>query len=102
MKIKLNAKAIQKKCESATDKLRVGQVYFLSSFYDKEGAFVKVIEKSKTQNFGGWNSSVTVEVLDNLGFNERVYPVGSIHSVNATNLYEKREMASHSAKYQNL
>ena len=92
--------------KAATKALKIGGKYFLSSFYDKEGAWVKVIEATTKINGAGWPSSVKVEVLEVVterpNASYQFYKVGAIHTVNATNLYAKRENASHTAKWKGV
>ena len=74
-------KLINDKCKQKTESLMVGAVYFLSSFHDEQGAFVRVLNKSTEKNSCGWSSSVTVEVTEIVtgrtkdSFHER-YPFG--------------------------
>ena len=84
-------KAIHKAVADKHSKIHVGQLYFLSNFYDVEGATVRVVSKSTKKNRSGWNSTVNVEILES---DYHYYKVGEMHTVNATNLYEKREFAS--------
>lgn len=103
-RVRLNVNKMRQAVDSRTDEIEVGKVYFLSNFYDKEGAMVRVLAKSKVKNRAGWNSSVNIEVVETVGYydndpNLRYYAKGSTHTVNATNLYEKRELASASAKW---
>ena len=87
----------------ATNAIVVGNTYFLSAFYESDGATVKVLSKSTKTNKCGWPSSVTVEVIERIGdsykHHETFYAPGTIHSVNATNLYSRRSDASAAAKY---
>lgn len=95
--MRLNMKALHKKVAEAHSRIVVGKTYFLSHFHDKEGATVRVVSKSnKRRNLAGFFSIVNVEVLDS---DAAFYKVGETHTVNAANLYEKRELASPSAKY---
>lgn len=83
-----------------TNEIEVGKVYFLSSFYDKDGAFVKVLAKSTKKNLAGWPSSVRYEVIETVGEDRSAfYAKGKIGTCNATNLYEQREKASAETKY---
>ena len=99
MKLRIDKQRIK----DATNALKIGGTYFLSSFYDKEGAMVKVLEATTKTNRAGWPSSVKVEVLevitDRPNASYQFYKIGDIHTVNATNLYTKREDASHTAKW---
>lgn len=103
MKLKWNTKKIAAQCKARTDEIEIGKVYFLSSFYDKDGAFVKVLSKSHKLNNAGWPSSVEYEVVSRYGdsypHHEKFYAVGARGSCNASNLYEKREMASHEYRF---
>lgn len=103
-RVRLNTKKMHQAVDSRTDEIEVGKVYFLSNFYDKDGAMVRVLSKSKAENRAGWKSSVNIEVVEPVGFDDtdpslKYYAKGSTHTVNATNLYEKRELASASAKW---
>jgi hypothetical protein len=65
---------------------------------------VRVLSKSKAKNRAGWNSYVNVEVIEPLFDGDDAcllqrYAKGAKHTVNATNLYEKRELASASARW---
>ena len=104
LRLKLNTKLMSKRCKERTAEIVVGNTYFLSSFYDKDGCLVKVLEKSTEKNSCGWPSTVKVEVVEPLGgdANKPYYAVGTIHSVNATNLYERRALASHRNKFPGL
>jgi hypothetical protein len=95
-KVRLNTKAIHKAVADKHAKINVGQVYFLSNFYDVEGATVRVVSKCAKKNSAGWYSTVNVEILES---DYHYYKVGETHTVNATNLYEKREFASASHKF---
>jgi hypothetical protein len=92
----LNVKKVQAKVKARTAQIIVGNTYFLSSFYDKEGAMVKVLKKSTAINGAGWASTVTVEVLAYVGDgpSSSYYTPGKITTVNASNLYERRELAN--------
>ena len=96
----LSTRKVNQRVEAATKALIIGGTYFLSSFYDQDGAFVKVLAASTKQNSAGWNSSVTVEVIEPVGDDQKKpwYAPGTQHSVNATNLYLTREAASYLAK----
>lgn len=99
-----NRAAAMKRIIAATEALVIGKTYFLSSFYDKDGCWVKVLSKSTKLNRCGWPSSVEIEVLEPVGDDKGkpYYAPGTKHSCNATNLYEKQEMAAHKVKYKNL
>lgn len=99
---KLNVRQLAKKVSDRTDSIVVGNTYFLSSFYDVEGAMVKVLSKSseanaKKENSCGWASSVNVQVLESI--ESDYYKIGACHTCNATNLYDNRHMASASVKF---
>jgi len=98
--VRLNTRKMAARSKARTAQIVVGNTYFLSSFYDKDGCLVKVLEKSTKTNSAGWPSTVKVEVLCPLGSDagKDYYAIGTVHSVNATNLYEKRSDASHTRK----
>lgn len=96
-KVKFNIDSMRKRVSDKTDSVAVGQTYFLSSFYDVEGAMVKVLSKTKAENSCGWKSSVVVEVLEVI--ESEYYKIGAVHTCNATNLYEHRKLASASVKF---
>jgi hypothetical protein len=98
-KVKFDMTALRKRVYQKHTEIKIGGTYFLSSFYDKEGATVKVLSTSRKQNRCGWNSSVNVEILDS---NYHYYKIGGTHTVNATNLYENRHHASAEYKYRNV
>lgn len=103
-RVKLNVAKMRETVSHRTDEIKVGEVYFLSNFYDKDGAMVRVLSKSKEKNRAGWNSTVTVEVVEPLFYDDdtfslKHYAKGTRHTVNATNLYERRELASASRKW---
>jgi len=80
---------------SATNKLVIGKTYFLSSFYERDGAFVRVLSKSTAKNSAGWPSSIEVEVIEPIGGNTTLlhFAPGTKHIVNALNLYRERQDA---------
>lgn len=95
-------KIIAKQCKEKTSKIVVGNVYFLSSFHDEEGCYVRVLSKSNKENLCGWPSSVEVQVIEGVNLRkdtEQFYAVGTKHTVNASNLYTRKEDASHRAKF---
>jgi len=101
--------ATQKRIMERTAQIVVGDTYFISSFYDTDGAMVKVLETSTEQNSCGWNSTVSYEVIEPIGdeigktYGSRpgLYAVpGMTGTCNATNLYENRADASPSRKAQ--
>ena len=98
---RIDKQAMRRKIEIATEAIEIGGSYFLSAFYDKDGATVLVRSKSTKRNKAGWNSSVEVQILEPLGgeHNSVYYKAGNIHTVNACNLYKNRADASHTAKF---
>ena len=91
-------KAIKDSVKKKTQALEIGKVYFLSSFYDKEGAWIAVLDKSTKINKCGWPSTVTYEVIEKVG-NTKYYQEGNTGTCNASNLYKKREQASRKARF---
>jgi|TARA_R110002124_G_scaffold211715_1_gene377949 hypothetical protein len=92
----------QEEIMDRTDEIVVGAEYWLSSFHDVDGAYVKVLNKSKEENGAGWNSTVTVKVVtvdSTYPHHETYYAAGTIHTCNATNLYDLRHESSHTHKY---
>lgn len=101
MRIKFNMNAIKEK----TNSLNVGELYFLSNFYAKEGCTVKVLSKSTATNSCGFPSSVKVQVIEQLdipNYSKDYYAIGKVLVVNACNLYKNRYDASSEAKFKNL
>jgi len=95
--MRLNMKALHQKVAEAHNRIVVGQTYFLSNFYDKEGAMVRVVSKSnRRRNKAGFFSIVNVEILES---DYHYYKVGETHTVNAANLYLRREDASASRRW---
>lgn len=95
--MRLNMRALHKKVAEAHNRIVVGNTYFLSNFYDKEGATVRVVSKSnRSKNKAGFYSIVNVEILES---DYHYYKVGETHTVNAANLYERREDASASHRW---
>lgn len=86
------SKQIEKVVAKRHSEIKKNLVYFLSSFRELQGAWVKVLDKSTKENTAGWNSMVTVEVISSV--DENYYKPGAVHTVNATNLYEDRNHAS--------
>jgi len=101
MKINLNLKALHKKVNKRHEEIQVGQEYFLSNFYDQEGCRVQVLEKTKEKNQAGFFSTVKVKILDRdlPKHLESLYEIGSVRTVNACNLYDRRELASAKLRY---
>ena len=83
-----------------THEMAVGETYFLSSLYDKDGAWVRVLKATTETNGAGWPSTVTYKVLESVG-DARYYTerIGKTGTCNATNLYEQRHHAAHAHKY---
>mgnify|MGYP003656245238 CR=1 FL=1 len=81
-----------------------GKIYWLSSFYDKDGAYVRVLDASTITNSAGWPSTVLFEVVEPIGDCEdkEWYKQGVQSICNATNLYENRNDSSHYSKYGHL
>ena len=103
MTIRSKAK-MKKDISDRTDEIEVGKTYWLSTFHDKDGAYVKVLMKSKKQNRAGWNSTVHVEVTElhtSYPHMEESYAKGTVRTVNATNLYDDRHESSHTHKFRN-
>lgn len=93
----MNMKALHQRVAEAHNRIVVGSTYFLSNFYDQEGATVRVVSKSnRRKNKAGFYSIVNVEILDS---NYHYYKIGETHTVNAANLYERREDASASNRW---
>jgi hypothetical protein len=84
--------------KAKTHAIIVGDRYFMSDFFEREGAFVIVKSKSTEINAAGWPSTVQVEVVEPVGytldFDKRYYGVGTLHNVNASNLYTDRALAA--------
>ena len=94
----MSNKAIKDRIRARTAEMVVGDTYWLSSFYDKDGAFVQVTSATTKTNSAGWPSSVAFRVVES---HYSGYPVGHTGTCNASNLYERREMSSHHEKYKN-
>jgi hypothetical protein len=88
--MKFDTKKLARECIDRTKQIVIGNQYFLSAFYDKEGAIVKVIDKSTKVNSAGWPSTVIVKVIEQVDTESSFYAVGKELSVNACNLYEHR------------
>jgi len=104
MKFKIDKKAIATMIEKRTAEIEIGGVYFLSSFYDKSGCYVRVLKKELNKDAVGWVKGgaweTTVESIEEVGDNPGdFYAVGKIIVVGAQNLYDKREDASAKAKW---
>ena len=98
--MKLNVKAIKKYAEQKTSEIVVGEIYFLSEFYDKDGAMVEVLSKPKGDN--DWNTSVEYLVLEKIGTSYDYYKVGKVGICGGQNLYKNRSDASAEAKWRAL
>jgi hypothetical protein len=94
-KVRLDMKSLHQAVAQKHARIVVGNRYFLSHFLDKEGAIVRVLNKSTRKNRAGFNSTVLVEVLES---DCNYYKPGAEHTVNAANLYEHRMYASPSFK----
>jgi len=95
---------MRKRISDRTDEIEVGKTYWLSSFHDQDGAYVKVLKKSKKENRAGWNSTVHVAVTEldsSYAHHEKFYALDTVHTVNATNLYDDRHESSHTHKFRN-
>jgi len=77
-------------CIARTDELVVGERYWISQNWENTGAFVKILEKSTDPNPAGLPSSVRVEVVEPVG----VYKVGEVKTLNATQIYDTRDLSS--------
>ena len=97
----LDVRKVQAKVKARTHEIVIGKNYFLSGFHDLSGAYVEVLEKSTQINNAGWASSVKVKMLVRVGdIPGSFYEPGNVTTVNACNLYERREDASAKRKYQ--
>lgn len=95
-KVRLNLTGLRLRVSSRHKEIEIGEKYFLSHFHDKEGATVRVISKSVKENRAGWNSSVSVRILQS---DCDYYKPGALYTVNATNLYNDRYFASPEYKF---
>jgi hypothetical protein len=77
-------------CMARTDELVVGGRYWISQNWEHTGAFVKILEKSTERNPAGLPSSVKVEVVQTEG----AYKVGEVKTMNATQIYDTRDLSS--------
>jgi len=77
-------------CIARTDELVVGGRYWISQKWEHSGAFVKILEKSTDPNPSGLPSSVRVEVVEPEG----AYKVGQVKTLNATQIYDDRDLSS--------
>ena len=96
----INLKATRRKIIDRTNQIVVGKTYFLSSFYDKDGEYVTILDKSTKINSMGWPSTVTYETIEPVGdcVDKAWHQPGRTGTCNASNLYENRADASHTAK----
>jgi len=105
---RLNMALAREKSRTTAKELEIGGTYFLSSFYEKDGAWVKVLSVDAKAKW----PSATIEVLEPLGrdlehvqwaidrnLGPTFFSPGKVHSVNPTNLYKNRDDASHAAKF---
>ena len=91
---------LAQKSKARTAQIVVGKTYFLSDFFEKDGAMVKVLEVSTKINRAGWPSSIKYQVTEKIGGKySKLNAVGETGICNACNLYEKREQASHKARF---
>jgi len=96
----LDIRATKARIKARTAEIVVGKTYFLSGFHDVSGAYVKVLDVSTLLNKAGWASTVKVEMLVEVGsMPGSFYKPGNVTTVNATNLYDKREDASAARKF---
>lgn len=95
--VSLDSVGIRTLAKSRTDEIVVGNIYFLSNFYDKSGCFVRVTNKSHKTNRAGWPSTVSYIVLEAVGDDaaKSYYAPGTTGTCNASNLYERRACAGH-------
>lgn len=96
--MKLNLSSLRQKVANRHQEIKIGATYFLSNFYDKEGATVRVVSKNDRPNRCGWHSQVNVEILES---DYHYYVIGTTHTVNASNLYDLRYQASAQYRYGN-
>jgi hypothetical protein len=97
----MNMKATREKVIQRTNGIVVGHTYWLSSFYDKDGTYVKVLGVSIKTNSAGWPSSVSYEIIEPVGELAKYewQQPGKIGTCNATNLYENRGDSSHTKRF---
>ncbi len=95
------SKETHARIKARTKAIKVGGTYFLSSFYDKDGAIVKIISTSTKVNKCGWPSTVEYKVIEAVGdqSTRRYYTDGKEGTCNASNLYENRVDASAARKF---
>jgi hypothetical protein len=95
---------ILQKIRNRTAEIVKGEIYWLSSFYEKDGAYVRVLEASTKTNHAGWPSTVLCEVVEPIGdcATREWYKPNVQRICNATNLYENRNDSSHASKYAHL
>ena len=97
----VNRNATRQKIRGRTAEMVKGNTYWLSSFYDKDGVYVRVLDASTKTNSAGWPSTVLYEVVEPIGdcVGRAWYKPGIQGTCNATNLYEDRSDSSHASKY---
>lgn len=81
------------------DTIDVGGRYFYSYFWDEEGSWITVIEKSSDVNHP-MVKCLVVETLPTLHYEQ--YPIGKIFECHVANLFKQREEASHAFRTKNL
>lgn len=88
---------IRQKIRNRTSEIVKGKIYWLSSFYEKDGAYVRVLDASTKTNKAGWPSTVLYEVVEPIGdcATKEWYKPKEQRTCNATNLYENRSDSSH-------
>ena len=91
---------LRQKIRNRTAEIVKGKIYWLSSFYEKDGAYVRVLDASTKTNSVGWPSTVLYEVVEPIGdcATEEWYKPNVQGTCNATNLYENRNDSSHASK----
>lgn len=97
----MNMKATREKIIQRTNEIVVGNTYWLSSFYDKSGTYVKVLDASTKTNGAGWPSSVSYEIIEPVGdlAKDEWQQPGKVGICNASNLYENRSDSSHTKRF---
>ena len=91
---------LRQKIRNRTAEIVKGEIYWLSSFYEKDGAYVRVLDASTKTNRAGWPSTVLYEVVEPIGdcATKELYMPNTQGTCNATNLYENRKDSSHASK----
>ncbi len=77
---------IEKEQEDKAKSLVIGGKYFLSSFLDKSGDWVKVLLVK--------GNMVKIKIIEPINKTSSFYSTGIIHQVNVSNLYKTREEAA--------